>query len=137
MFGAAKIAKDAVSAYQGGFNLLDAKKESRERMKSLHKRISEIKEDTAYENDRLRRETEREQGASLAKAGASGVKTTSFDDAFLSRDLETRREAAMNRHRARRKINETYDDMRAERRKMRSASRNFVFDTVLGGLSAI
>lgn len=124
--------KSGFSLLSNGLNVIDDKKQSGDRLNAHRRKIVEIKEDQAYEEDKLRRDAAKKEGNARARAGASGVKVSSFDDAFLSDGLETEREAAMARHRARREINGAYDDIRAERRKTRAASRNLILDGISG-----
>lgn len=127
-----KTLEKGLSAFGGGLNFIDAGKRSSDRLNAHRRKIVEIREDAEYEEDGIRRDAAREEGEARARAGASGVKTSSFDDAFLSEALEAEREAAMIRHRARRGISDAYDGIREERRKKRSASRKLFLDGIGG-----
>ena len=122
-------AQGTVSLFKSAFNYLD----DSARKGNYRRSITEIKEDSQDEEDAVRRESALQKGAARARAGASGVRVSSFDDAIASRELDAEREAALIRKRASRDINDLYEEIRAERRQSKSAVRNLA----LGGLSAV
>lgn len=126
-------AQGTVSLFKNTFSYLDGREDASARKGNYRRSITEIKEDSQDEEDAVRRESALQKGAARARAGASGVRVSSFDDAIASRELDAERKAALIRKRASRDINDLYEEIRSERRQSKSAVRNLA----LGGLSAV
>lgn len=81
-----------LSGAQSTFNLLKEWRESKNTEKSHYQQADSIMQDNADELREMKRQNAQERGQNIAKAGASGVALSSFNDALLSEDLKNARE---------------------------------------------
>ena len=110
------------------FNLLKEWRNSKSDEDEYRRRAKEVLRQTADETRRMRNEKPAEIGKAVATAGASGVRVSSFDDAFLSADLETAKKAYDKEDEAR---SEAYE-LRRKAEKERRGRRDKAFSYSVG-----
>lgn len=122
---AASAAKTGTNALRGAARLKEERRISKENIHSYRLKSSDILKKQKYDEGVLRRESDEDRGESVARSGASGVKVSSFDDAFLSHDLKTEQEAAMRRYEADSEVSELNRRIRSERRANRARNTDY------------
>lgn len=74
------------------FNLLKEWQDSKNTEDDYYRQADNIIRQNRNETQKMKRENEEERGEAVAKAGASGINVSSFNDALLYNDLKTARD---------------------------------------------
>ena len=74
------------------FNLLKEWQDSKNTEKDYYLQAHNTIRQSRDETEQLKRKNKKERGTAIAKAGASGINVSSFNDALLYNDLKTARE---------------------------------------------
>ena len=103
----------SLSGVKRTFNLLREWEESEDAEKSFFHQANSILRDNSDEIGQMKRQSVQDNGSNLAKASASGVDISSFNDALLSEDLKHKR-----------KIYEKQKQNREKAENLRKQARN-------------
>ena len=74
------------------FNLLKDWQDSKDNEKDYYWQANNVIQQSRNDSKKLKRENDEETGKAIAKAGASGISVSSFNDALLYNDLKTAQE---------------------------------------------
>lgn len=114
------------------FNLLKEWRDSQSDEDEYRRQAKDVLNRTADETRRMRSEKSADVGKAVAKAGASGVKVSSFDDAFLAADLETAKKAYDKEEEARSQAYELRRKAEKERRNRRDKAFSYSVGLITG-----
>lgn len=112
-----KTSAASISAIKNTFNLLKEWREAKEVEKDHFSQADRLLKDSDDEIRQMKRQNARDFGRDISKAGASGIDISSFNDAFLSTDLENTREI-YNRQK------QTTEDVRALKKQGENEKKN-------------
>lgn len=98
------------------FNLLQEWKNSKEKEDDYYFQAQETLRKNQRNTQKLKQKNKEEQGASIAKAGASGVKVSSFNDALFYNDLKNTQEIYENERNAQQQYNSLRKKAKSEKR---------------------
>lgn len=90
----------SLSGVKRTFNLLREWEESEDAEKSFFHQANSILRDNSDEIRQMKRQSAQDNGTNRAKASASGIDVSSFNDALLSEDLKHKREMYEKRKQA-------------------------------------
>ncbi len=113
------------------FNLLKDWQTSKENEDDYDRQADNVLKQTRHEIRKIKRENREEKGETIAKAGASGVSVSSFNDALMYNDLKTAQDVYEKQEQAR----EQAYNLRKQAQNERSNRKNKAFSYSIGLLT--
>lgn len=123
----------SLSGVKRTFNLLREWEESEDAEKSFFHQANSILRDNSDEIRQMKRQSAQDNGTNRAKASASGIDVSSFNDALLSEDLKHKRE----RYEKRKQAEEKAEILRKRARNEMENRQKKAFSYSVGLLSDI
>ena len=126
-----------INSAKNTFNLLKDWQESKKNEKDYYWQADNVIRQSRNETQKLKQENDEKKGEALAKAGASGINVSSFNDALLYNDLKTAREAYDKEQQAQEKSYTLRQQAKTERknRKNKAFSYSVGLFSDFGGFS--
>ena len=115
----------ALSAAQSTFNLLKECRDSKEAQKAYFHQADRILQNNAEEIRQKKRQNAEDIGKNIAKAGASGISLSSFNDALFSENLKNTREIYDKQKQAQEYVRSLRMQAKNERRNRRSKAFSY------------
>lgn len=123
----------SLSGVKRTFNLLREWEESEDAEKSFFHQANSILRDNSDEIRQMKRQSAQDNGTNRAKASASGIDVSSFNDALLAEDLKHKRE----RYEKRKQAEEKAEILRKRARNEMENRQKKAFSYSVGLLSDI
>ncbi len=107
------------------FNLLKEWQDSKNAEDDYYRQADNVIRQNRNETQKLKRENDEERGEAIAKAGASGINVSSFNDALLYNDLKTAREVYDKEQQAREQAYSLRRQAKNERRNRKGKAFSY------------
>lgn len=114
-----------MSSAKNTFNLLKEWQDSENAEDDYYRQANNVIRQNRNETQKLKRESDEERGEAVAKAGASGINVSSFNDALLYNDLKTAREVYDKEQQAREQAYSLRRQAKNERRNRKSKALSY------------
>ena len=114
-----------INSAKNTFNLLKDWQESKKNEKDYYWQADNVIRQSRNETQKLKQENDEKKGEALAKAGASGINVSSFNDALLYNDLKTAREAYDKEQQAQEKSYTLRQQAKTERKNRKNKAFSY------------
>lgn len=114
-----------MSSAKNTFNLLKEWQDSKDAEKDYYWQADNVIRQNRDETQKLKRENDEERGEAVAKAGASGINISSFNDALLYNDLKTAKEVYDKEQQAKEQAYNLRRQAKNERRNRKSKAFSY------------